>query len=402
MRLLPLAVLPAALLASRADASPDRGQEARRVAHLLAYVASDYGGAVQGGRVVNEAEFNEQQGLLREAAAALDPLPDLAQARAALARAQGIFDAHGEAPRLVEALDLARDHLAGASAAFEPRQTPDLARGQSLFLLHCASCHGPRGEGDGPQAAQLRPPPADLHDPRVAEWLSPSRIASTTEFGIPGTAMAPLPQLTEEDRWQVAFFAASLVHQGSPPPADASPAFALGELASLDDHRLREDLLRSGVTTDAAEGVLASLRARRPFVLGPEPPPLAAARLQIQKLRIPPGALPAGAARAAVEAARAAVEPQLGLLGSCDPGLASSLPAALAALASGVEPRAPDLAVRVDEARRQLLLADRALVIGPRRWRRLAPLGLVVAVAAFGAWLLRSRRPRPRGAAIDP
>jgi hypothetical protein len=213
--------------------------------------------------------------------------------------------------------------------------------------------------------------------------------------------MAPLPQLSEDDRWQVAFFASSLVHQGSPPPGAPSPAFALGELAALDDHRLREDLLRSGVLVDDAEGVLASLRLQRPFALRPEAPPLAVARLHVQKLRMPAEALSPAAARAAVDAARAAVEPLLAPLASCDPALAASLPAALAALASGIEPRSADLAARADEARRQLLLADRALVIGPRRWHRLAPLGLVVAVAAFGAWLVRSRRARPRGPRIE-
>jgi high-affinity iron transporter len=396
-----LLLAAAALLAPRAEAAPDRRREARRVAHLLAYVASDYAGAVQGGRVINEAEFSEQRGLLQGAAAALDGAPDLAPALAALRQGQAIFEAHGDAPRLAAALDLARDHLASLSSAFEPHETPDPGRGQALFLQHCAACHGPQGEGNGPQAAQLRPPPADLHDPRVAEWLSPSRIASTTEFGIPGTAMAPLPQLTDEDRWQVAFFAASLVHQGAPPPGTFSPAFSLVELAALDDHRLREDLLRSGVLADEAEGVLASLRTTRPFALRPESPPLAAARLAVQKLRMPPEALPPAAARASLEAARAAVEPLLGPLASCDPALSAALPAALSSLSAALEPRAPDLPARADEARRLLLLADRALVIGPRRWRRLAPLALVAAVAAFGAWLLRSRRTPPRRPTSD-
>ncbi len=35
-------------------------------------------------------------------------------------------------------------------------------RGASLFRLHCASCHGPDGHGDGPLAEYLRVPPSDL------------------------------------------------------------------------------------------------------------------------------------------------------------------------------------------------------------------------------------------------
>ena len=33
---------------------------------------------------------------------------------------------------------------------------------QSLFIRYCAECHGPGGRGDGPAAAGLQPPPADL------------------------------------------------------------------------------------------------------------------------------------------------------------------------------------------------------------------------------------------------
>ncbi|MBM4382779.1 MAG: cytochrome c [Deltaproteobacteria bacterium] len=41
------------------------------------------------------------------------------------------------------------------------------AGGAALFAKHCASCHGATGVGDGPLAAELRTPPADLT--RIAE-----------------------------------------------------------------------------------------------------------------------------------------------------------------------------------------------------------------------------------------
>ena len=39
--------------------------------------------------------------------------------------------------------------------------------GRDTFLRHCASCHGSEGKGDGPLAASLTRPPADLT--RIAE-----------------------------------------------------------------------------------------------------------------------------------------------------------------------------------------------------------------------------------------
>jgi mono/diheme cytochrome c family protein len=41
---------------------------------------------------------------------------------------------------------------------------PDAARGKVVFENYCVSCHGPRGEGDGPVAASLDPKPARLGD----------------------------------------------------------------------------------------------------------------------------------------------------------------------------------------------------------------------------------------------
>jgi len=36
------------------------------------------------------------------------------------------------------------------------------ARGRAAYSLYCSSCHGKTGQGDGPVAASLKVPPADL------------------------------------------------------------------------------------------------------------------------------------------------------------------------------------------------------------------------------------------------
>jgi mono/diheme cytochrome c family protein len=38
----------------------------------------------------------------------------------------------------------------------------EVAQGKALFMRYCASCHGPNGAGDGPLAASLSTPPANL------------------------------------------------------------------------------------------------------------------------------------------------------------------------------------------------------------------------------------------------
>ena len=57
-----------------------------------------------------------------------------------------------------------------------PADAASLAQGEAIFAQHCVSCHGERGQGNGPLAASLRPPPANLqvmgklHPPGDLAW----------------------------------------------------------------------------------------------------------------------------------------------------------------------------------------------------------------------------------------
>jgi mono/diheme cytochrome c family protein len=57
--------------------------------------------------------------------------------------------------------------LIGGIVSLACEQPDPPAGGAALFAKHCASCHGASGVGNGPLAAELRTPPADLT--RIAE-----------------------------------------------------------------------------------------------------------------------------------------------------------------------------------------------------------------------------------------
>ena len=59
------------------------------------------------------------------------------------------------------------------------------ARGLRLYADHCASCHGPQGEGDGAGAPTLRPRPTNL----VEHEYTSERLADVLWNGVWGTAM---------------------------------------------------------------------------------------------------------------------------------------------------------------------------------------------------------------------
>jgi mono/diheme cytochrome c family protein len=70
-----------------------------------------------------------------------------------------------------------------------PDPDPD-RRGELLFRVHCASCHGPDGRGDGPNAAALRPPPRDFAARPWRFEVTKESIRRVTLDGIPGSSMA--------------------------------------------------------------------------------------------------------------------------------------------------------------------------------------------------------------------
>ena len=63
-------------------------------------------------------------------------------------------------------------------------------RGELVFGVYCASCHGPDGRGDGPSAATLRPPPRDFAARPWRFAVTRESIRKVTLDGIPGTPMA--------------------------------------------------------------------------------------------------------------------------------------------------------------------------------------------------------------------
>ncbi len=90
-----------------------------------------------------------------------------------------------------------------------------IERGEAIYTQNCASCHGARGEGDGPVAASLVPTPAKHSDGGYMNALSDGHLFKVIKEG--GTAvgkssmMAPWgPSLSDEEIRDVIEFVRSL------------------------------------------------------------------------------------------------------------------------------------------------------------------------------------------------
>ena len=84
-----------------------------------------------------------------------------------------------------------------------------LSLGAELYEGHCASCHGARGEGDGPMAEGLDPAPPELISMMGMPMVTDGYLlwCVSDGGGEIGTAMpAFIDVLTIEERWQVILF----------------------------------------------------------------------------------------------------------------------------------------------------------------------------------------------------
>jgi mono/diheme cytochrome c family protein len=80
-------------------------------------------------------------------------------------------------------------------------------RGYQLVHQSCAECHGEAGEGDGPAAANMTPPPANW---RAAAFQAQSDACIFWKLSTGRGAMPPANRMPETQRWQIVTFIRSL------------------------------------------------------------------------------------------------------------------------------------------------------------------------------------------------
>jgi len=193
--------------------------QAKKLVALLDYLGSDYKNAVKDGKVLSQDEYAEMQEFAKRSAELFAQLKELdkgdkagvaAEVKSLTAQVDQKAD-----PKIVA--ELAKSTKEKLIAAYNivpyPRRLPALADGKKLYDDNCAQCHGASGKGDGPGRESMNPKtplPANFTDPERIGGLSPFKVFNTASFGIQGTAMASFAALSDEQRWQVAFYVFAL------------------------------------------------------------------------------------------------------------------------------------------------------------------------------------------------
>jgi len=99
----------------------------------------------------------------------------------------------------------------------------NLAAAHAIYMDKCASCHGEKGAGDGPEADMYTPAPASFTDAHMMSEMTDGEIFWKMTEG-----RKPMPsfkrQLTDEQRWQLVNFLRTLPPKSEPkPPAKQTP-----------------------------------------------------------------------------------------------------------------------------------------------------------------------------------
>jgi mono/diheme cytochrome c family protein len=81
---------------------------------------------------------------------------------------------------------------APAAPSGEPGEAAE-AEAKQIFETRCVTCHGPRGEGNGPASAGLTPPPRNFTDPAWQTSVTDAHIEQIIKFG--GAAVGRSPAM---------------------------------------------------------------------------------------------------------------------------------------------------------------------------------------------------------------
>jgi cytochrome c oxidase cbb3-type subunit 2 len=104
----------------------------------------------------------------------------------------------------------------------EQLATASPARGAALFARHCAACHGPRAQGDGPLAPSVSTPAMNLTKPAfvLVSWGPGAEplelgLARAVRFGIANTSMAGHETLSDAEVADLVAFVRALPREAA-------------------------------------------------------------------------------------------------------------------------------------------------------------------------------------------
>jgi len=256
----------------------------RQLSQLVEYIGVDYAAAVNNDGKINNAD--EYQEMIEFSALIITKISALKKLNEPLLliQAQHLQQAVQQKALLLNVRQLAatlrNSLLTLMPAILLPRRLISTADTHALFQIHCASCHGTSGKGDGILAKQLNPQPTNFTNKERAQNRSLLGLFDAITNGLDDTAMPAFTQLKAQQRWSLAFYVGSLAFKGSKNSIKASHLPNITDWVRYNPKQLAHTDQQSSQLTLKQ---VASLRSQ-PLSLFDQPKsPIAIAKSQLQQ-----------------------------------------------------------------------------------------------------------------------
>lgn len=235
----------------------------RLVVHLLNYMASDYSGAVQNGKIVSPTEYGEQKefsNIVIEISKREEPFKSSQVIQQGLQTLKSLILAKASSNLVRDvAKKVETEVLKVSQLELAPEKWPNLKHGKEIYSQQqCLQCHGVLGNGEGPSSGGLDPKPANFLSEKN-DIISPFQRFNAIRLGVPGTAMAAFTALSDRDVWDLAFYIASLKHADNTADFSSGHPWTLEQVASSTD----QELLKT--QTQNSNSLLSSLSLARNY-----------------------------------------------------------------------------------------------------------------------------------------
>lgn len=237
--------------------------------HLLDYLAHDYGGAVEHGKVISTLEYEEQKEFVNKIYELGETLPEIKNDKVTLekiVKLKTMIEAKAEALDVaLVARDIQKDLIIATKITLSPDNRPSISNGKLLYQQNCTTCHGEKGFGDGVDGKNMDPLPSNFHEPKRMGAISAFHGYNTIRLGVPGTGMSGWTKFSDKEVWDLSFYVMGIRHfealKLTAPNEDAkSDNISLEDLATLSDTELKAKMIN--VDDDNKNIALAILRTK--------------------------------------------------------------------------------------------------------------------------------------------